>query len=101
MGKFIKKTGFWFHRRSNLPILLVGALVVAFLFLNDDTSIELNMEYDREINDLKSQIASCNDSAEYYKRQRESILRGTSDLEHLARERFHMQRPTEDVYVIK
>ena len=35
-----------------------------------------------------------------YRRQRESILHGTGDLERLAGEKFHMQRPTEDVFVL-
>lgn len=61
----------------------------------------LNMEYEREINRLTMEIKECKDSAAYYRSQREAIIYQKEDLEHLARERFHMQRPTEDVYILK
>lgn len=75
--------------------------MVMLLLFNEDTSISLNMEYDRQINELAAEIKECRDSAAYYRQQRESIIRGTGSLEHLAREKFHMQRPTEDVFVLK
>ena len=75
--------------------------MVLVLFFNDETSMSLNMEYDREINRLTLEIEECRDSAAYYRQQRESLLHDSEDIEHLARERFHMQRPTEDVYILK
>ena len=101
VSKTVKKANFWVRRRSHLPILVIGSLTVMLLLFNDDTSITLNMEYDRQINELSEEIAECRDSAAYYRRQRESIIHGTGDLERLAREKFHMQRPTEDVYLLK
>lgn len=71
------------------------------LFLNDDTSIALNMEYDRQINALRLEIEECRDSAAYYRTQRETLVHGQENLEHIARERFRMRRPTEDVYILK
>lgn len=71
------------------------------LFFNDDTSISLNMQYEREINDLTEQIAECRDSAAYYRSQREAIIHDNGDLEQIAREKFHMQRPSEDVFILK
>ena len=59
------------------------------------------MEYEKEINRLKLEIQECKDSAAFYRAQREAIIHDSEDLEHLARERFHMQRPTEDVFIIK
>ena len=101
MGKRIKKANFWIRRKSFLPLLALGSLVVLLLFFNEDTSLSLNMQYDKEIEDLKEQIASCKDSADYFRAQREAILHEISDLERIAREKFHMQRPTEDVYILK
>lgn len=75
--------------------------MVVLLLFNDDTSISLNMEYQRQINELSDEIAECRDSAAYYRRQREAIIHGRSDLEHMAREKFHMQRPSEDVFILK
>lgn len=101
VSKTSKKASFWVRRRSNLPIIVIGTLMVMLLFFNDDTSVSLNMEYERQINELNEQIAECRDSAAYYRRQRESIIHGTGSLEHLAREKFHMQRPSEDVFILK
>lgn len=71
------------------------------LFFNEETSLALNMEYEREINRLTLEIKENRDSAAFYKEQRESLIHDSQDLEHMARERFHMQRPTEDVFILK
>ncbi len=96
-----KKASFWVRRRSHIPLLLVGGLVVALLFYNEDASVSLNMEYERQINALKREIKECRDSAAYYRARREALEAGESDLEHVAREQYHMQRPTEDVFLLK
>lgn len=101
VSKTVKKASFWVRRRSHLPLIAIGTLVVMVLLLNDDASISLNMEYEREINRLTEEIAECRDSAAYYRSQREAIIHGEDRLEHIAREKFHMQRPTEDVFILK
>lgn len=82
-------------------MILIGSLIVMLLFFNEETSLALNMEYDREINRLSLEIKENKDSANYYRNQKDAILHNSGDLEHLARERFHMQRPTEDVFILK
>lgn len=99
-GKW-KKVVWWIRRRSHLPMIIIGSLVVLVLFFNEDTSIELNMQYQKEINSLKAQIQQNLDSAEYYKTRRLALEHDNDDLEHIAREQYHMQRPSEDVYLIK
>lgn len=101
MSARLKKFSFWIRRKSHLPLVIIGSVVVLLLFFNDETSLALNMKYEKEINRLSLQIKECRDSAAYYRGQREAILHHTEDLEHLARERFHMQKPTEDVYILK
>ncbi|MBD5280187.1 MAG: hypothetical protein HDS35_06550 [Bacteroides sp.] len=101
MSKTVKKANFWIRRRSHIPVIAIGTLMVVLLLVNDDTSLSQNMEYQRQINELTDAIAECRDSAAYYRNQRESIIRGTGSLEHLAREKFHMQRPSEDVFILK
>lgn len=101
VSKTIKRANFWVRRRSHLPLIAIGTLVVMVLLLNDDASISLNMKYEREINRLTKEIDECRDSAAYYRSQREAIIHGGDNLERLAREKFHMQRPTEDVFILK
>lgn len=89
------------RRRSHLAVIAIGTLVIALLFLNEDASWEHNMEFQAKIKSLNEQIKACNDSAQYYRNQREKLLTGTAELEQIAREEYHMQKPTEDVYLIR
>ena len=75
-------------------------VIVLLLFFNDDTSLALNLKYQNEINRLQNEIKLNRDSAALYREKRLSVLAGRDELERLARERFNMQKNTEDVYVI-
>lgn len=101
MSKKIKKVNFWVRRKSHFAVIAIGAIVITLLFLNEDASWENNMQYQAQIKSLNEQIQACNDSAEYYKLQRERLMTGTEELEQIAREEYHMQKPTEDVFVIR
>lgn len=101
MSKKIKKFNFWVRRKSHVAVIAIGTLVISMLFLNEDASWEHNMEYQRQIKSLNEQIRVCRDSAEYYREQRRQLLTGTEQLEQIAREEYRMQKPTEDVYVIR
>lgn len=101
MSNKIKKLNFWVRRRSHIAVIAIGSLVIALLFLNEDASWEHNMEYQEEIKALNEEIKLCNDSAEFYRQQRQQLITGTEELEHLAREEYRMQKPTEDVFIIK
>lgn len=101
MGRKSKKMSFWVRRRSHLPVIIIGSLIVLLLFFNEETSVKLNMEYQNQINELQRQIKLNDDSAEYYRQRRHAIETGQADLEQVAREQFHMQRPSEDIYLIK
>lgn len=101
MSRNIKKLNFWVRRRSHIAVIAIGALVVAMLALNEDASWEHNMEFQRQIKELNEQIQVCRDSAAYFREQRSRLLTGTEELEQLAREEYRMQKPTEDVYIIK
>lgn len=101
MGRRINKIIFWLSRRSHLPVIVVGAIVVAVLFFDDGTSMQLNVEYQQQINRLNREIRLNRDSAEYYRRKREAVTRGSEQLERIAREQYHMQRATEDIYIVE
>lgn len=90
-----------FRRKVHLPLLIVAGVIVTLLFINDDTSMSLNMKYDREIMALKNKIEECNDSAYYYEQKLKALQTDNDELEHVAREQYNMQRPTEDVFLIR
>ena len=95
----MEKKSFWKRRRGAIPFIVIATVVVVVLFLNEETSVKTNMEYEARINDLRKEIKHNRESAQYYKEHRLAIENGEGDLERLARERYHMQRPTEDVFV--
>lgn len=101
MSGKLKILNFWIRRRSHLAFIGVGAITVLLLFFNEDTSVSLNMEYERQIRELQAQIKQNRDSAAYYRGCREALVTGTDRLEHLAREEYNMQKPTEDIFIIK
>lgn len=101
MGKRLKRISLWIRRSSHLPLIIIGAVVVLLLFLNEETSMQRNMQYQQEITRLTKEIKVNRDSAAWYRAHREAILHGENDLERIAREQYNMQRPSEDVYIIK
>lgn len=100
MGRRLKQINLWVRRRSYLPLLMVGGIVVLLLYTNEETSISRNMEYAKEIRTLKKEIATTKDSTAYYQHKYDAIVSGQSDLEKLAREHYRMKKPTEDVYIV-
>jgi cell division protein FtsB len=97
----LRKIRLWTDSHVPLPLLLVGILVILLLFMNEETSISRNYEYQKEIEALNKEIKECEDSAAYYRQKRNALLSNKEELEHLAREQYHMQRPTEDVFIVK
>lgn len=99
MAKNKVKESFWKRRRGAIPFIVIASVIVVVLFLNEETSVKTNMEYEGRINDLRQEIKHNRDSAQYYREHRLAIENGEGDLERIARERYHMQKPTEDVFV--
>lgn len=95
----MEKTGFWQRRKGAIPFIVIATIIVAVLVLNEETSVKTNMEYEARISELKREIQNNKDSTRYYHTHRMAIEHGEADLERLARERYHMQKPTEDVFV--
>lgn len=89
------------RRKSHMPVLLIAGVVIMLLFFNDETSVTRTRQYDAEIARLKKEIKTARDSTEFYKRQRDALYTDNDDLETVARENYHMQRPTEDIFIIE
>lgn len=100
MSSFSRKTAYWFKRCANIPLLIIGVFFICILLLNDDASFTQSMVYEQEIVRLKKEIKENKDSADYYRSRRLAIERGDDALEFIAREQYHMKRPTEDVFIL-
>ncbi|MDE6649270.1 MAG: septum formation initiator family protein [Muribaculaceae bacterium] len=100
MSSFSRKAVYWFRRCANIPLLIIGVFFIGLLLLNEDASFTQSMIYEKEIVRLKKEIKENKDSAAFYRSRRLAIERGDEALEYIAREQYHMKRPTEDVFVL-
>ena len=100
MSRFSRKAVYWFRRCANIPLLIIGVFFIGLLLLNEDASFTQSMIYEKEIVRLKKEIKENKDSAAFYRSRRLAIERGDEALEYIAREQYHMKRPTEDVFVL-
>ncbi|MDE7419499.1 MAG: hypothetical protein K2N35_04750 [Muribaculaceae bacterium] len=100
MSSFSRKFAYWYKRSANLPLLIMGVFFIGLLLLNEDASFTQSMMFEKEILRLKKEIKENKDSAAYYRSRRLAIERGDDALEYIAREQYHMKRPTEDVFLL-
>lgn len=101
MGKRIKRFRLWFTNHIPVPLLLIGTVVVVILCMNEDVSLTRNYSYQQEIVSLKKEIKQNRDSAAYYKEKSRELTNSPEDLEHIAREQYHMQKPDEEIYILQ
>lgn len=71
---------------------------IAFMMFYGESSYVKSNKYTQEINKLKKEIKENRDSATYYNQKREELNTDKERLEHIAREKYGMKRPNEDVY---
>ena len=96
-----KLIGIWQRFRSKVPLVgLFALLYVLFILFIDEYSFLNKIIYDREIERLKKEIKAENDSIQYYRTQILEMKTDAESLEKMAREKYRMQRPDEDVYTI-
>lgn len=100
VSSFSRKAAYWFKRCANIPLLIIGVFFIGLLLLNEDASFTQSMLFEKEILRLKKEIKENKDSASYYRSRRIAIERGDEALEFIAREQYHMKRPTEDVFLL-
>lgn len=93
--KFIK----WCRRYISVTLVAVLATTVFVLFLNDN-SVMRTYEYRQDITRLEQEIKNCRDTLLHYRELNTSLETDRASMEKIVRENYHMQRPTEDVYLI-
>ena len=96
-----EKSGFiaWCRRYVSVTLLIVVGFVLIVLFFNEN-SILKSIEYNSRIIELRHEIKMNNDTLEYYRRLNHSLDTDPATMERIVREKYHMQRENEDVYII-
>ncbi|MDE6306423.1 MAG: septum formation initiator family protein [Muribaculaceae bacterium] len=90
----------WLRRYVSLTLIVVVAFVFFVLFFNDNSILQ-SFEYNRQIQSLKDEIRSNEDTLRYYQELNDRLDTDPETMERIVREQYHMQRPSEDVYVFE
>lgn len=88
----------WCRRYLSLSALAIIGALVYVLFLNDNSVVD-HYGYEARIRDLKQEIRLNRDTLDYYRALNESLDTDRSTMEQIVREQYHMQRPSEDIYL--
>lgn len=90
----------WCRRYIGLSQVAIIGIVVYILFFTD-SSIADTYRYEKEIDARKAMIKAETDTMNYYRRQLRNIVSDPLTMERVAREQYHMQRPGEDIYIVR
>lgn len=93
-----KKSFDWCRRYISIPLLIVVAFLIFILFFNEH-SVMKSYEYDARIEFQRAEIRRLTDSLNFYHRQNMLLDADPQTMERVVRERHHMRRSNEDVYV--
>ena len=88
----------WLRRYFSITLAAVVAFVMFVLFFNENSFMR-NVELKREIEALKAEIRDNEDTLRYYQDMLEKLNTDRETMEKIVREQYHMQRPSEEVYV--
>ncbi|MBD5179448.1 MAG: septum formation initiator family protein [Muribaculaceae bacterium] len=88
----------WIKRYFSFSLMVVLAFMAFVLFFNDN-SIAKSYEYAAEIRSLEERISQYEDTLRHYQELNRRLDSDPRELERIVREHYHMQRPSEDVYI--
>lgn len=97
MGKLISIWGF-ICRRKYLITVVVFAVIIGFL---DENSLYRRFTYEREIIQLKEEIEKYRADYEENTRRLNELSTDPDAIEKIAREKYLMKKPNEDIYVFE
>ena len=80
-----------------LIVIVLGIAIVGFL---DENSFMRRIQYDIQLDNLKSEIKKYKGQNEVDSKQLKEIKRNPKVIEKIARERYFMKSDNEDIYVL-
>ena len=90
----------WCRRYISVTFVIVLAFVFFVLFFNDN-SVMHSFELNQRINELELEISENEDTLQHYRRLNLALITYAVTIERIVRENYHMQRPSEDVYIVE
>ena len=88
----------WIPRWLNVPFIIFVAFIMMLLFFGENNYMRIN-SYKQQINDLKAEIKSNQDSAKIYEAKLDELHTDRETLEKIAREQYGMKRINEEVFI--
>lgn len=90
----------WIRRYVKLPFICVLAYLLFVLFFNEN-SIARSIELNEVIDSLKQEIKFYKDTTQHYINLNEQLNNNPEVMERVVREKYHMNRPNEDIYIFE
>ncbi len=84
----------------NINLIVIVGILIYILFFTEN-SVQETYHYEQEIARLREQLKQEKDSLEFYRTLNQRLSGDPYILEQQAREHYYMQRPNEDVFIIK
>lgn len=97
MGKLLTLWGY-VRRHKYLITVLVFLLIIVFL---DENNLMQRAKYRQEITELKSEIEKYRTRYEEDTRMLQELMENPEALEKIAREKYFMKKPDEDIFIIE
>lgn len=89
----------WCRRYISMTFILAMAFVCIVVFFNEN-SIVRSLEYRDRIVELEDEIRANRDTFKYYDALNHALDTDPETMERIVREKYHMQRENEDVYIV-
>lgn len=100
MNGFLDNAFNWCRSYVTITFLGVVAFIIFLTFFTDN-SLMKRLEYEREISRLKEEIKQNTDTLHHYEILNSNLTTDREEMERIVRERYHMQRANEDVYLFE
>ena len=88
----------YIFRRKYLITIVAFAVIIVFL---DENSLLRRLGYEREISQLKEEIEKYRADYEENTKRLNEISTNPDAIEQIAREKYLMKKPNEDIYVFE
>ncbi len=100
VGKKDKQRKPWINRYVSVQYLIAIAIVIYVMFFSD-YSIQRYYSYDDDIKTAELKIKENTDSFNYYNDMNMQLKSNPQKMEEIVREKYHMHRENEEVYVFE
>lgn len=85
-------------RHKYLITIVIGLLIVGVV---DENSFRKYFTHKLRINELNEEIEESTEKFVRDSTALSALMRGDKGIERIARERYHMKRPNEDIYIMR